>query len=209
MNNQYKYSGQLLTSRIAQEFIRELFAGQTAQRQESVRTVDEAHLRREGLPKRSKLHPVERVLSALKRSGQAENSSRGVWSIHPETTEWSGIKSLNEFINWTAQFKSKDYVFRGAPNETYRIQASAYRRPKEDDRNFKKFLEINKELIEQATLRGYDERNGRKLKDLEILASALWGSHLPNRLYLQRLSCTLVRLPTRLQDPGFRTPTKQ
>lgn len=170
MNNQYKYSGQPLTRHIAQELIQELFAGQTAQRQEIVRAVDEAHLKREGLPKRSKLHSVERVLSVLKRSGQAENPSRGIWLIHPETTEWSGIKSLNEFINWTAQFKSKDYVFRGVPNEAYRIQASAYRRPKENDRNFKKFLEINKELIEQATLRGYDERNGRKLKDLEILA---------------------------------------
>ena len=254
--NQYRYSGRPLTPRIAQELIRELFAGQTAQRQDIVRAVDEAHLERGGLPKRSIAHPVGLALSALKRSGRAESPSRGVWlvtpetvdannqyryfeqplipsiaqeliqelfegqtvqkqeianavdnahlergglasedpvttalftmkgsglaenpesdlwSIHPETMGRSGIKSLNEFINWTAQLESKDYVFRGVPNETYRIQSSAYRRPKEEDRSFKKFLEINKGLIEEAALRGYDEdkRNGRELKHLEILA---------------------------------------
>ena len=90
----------------------------------------------------------------MKKSGLAENPEGNVWSILIETPDGSHIKTLNEFINWTAQFESKDYVFRGVPNETYRIQASAYRRPKEDDRNFKKFLEINKGLIEEAALRG-------------------------------------------------------
>lgn len=254
MNNGYKYSGQHLKPRIAQELIQELFAGQTAQRQEIVRAVDNAHLERGGLPKRSKLHPVERALTAMKksrlaekprhgfwsisidstdvnneyqyserpltpgiaqeliqelfegqtvqkqeiantvdnahlergglasedpvttaltamkRSGLAENPERNVWSILIETLDGSHIKTLNEFIKWTAQFDPEDCVFRGVPNETYGIQASAYRRPKEEDRNFKKFLEINKELIEQATLRGYDGKNGGESRPLEILA---------------------------------------
>ncbi len=55
------------------------------------------------------------------------------------------------------------------PNETYGIQASAFRRPK-SNRNFKKFVEINKSLIEDARLQGIDEKNGRELEDLEVLA---------------------------------------
>lgn len=87
MNNQYRYSGRPLTPRIAQELIRELFAGQTAQRQDIVRAVDEAHLERGGLPKRSIAHPVGSALSALKRSGRAESPSRGVWLVTPETVD--------------------------------------------------------------------------------------------------------------------------
>lgn len=169
MNNRYRYFEQVLTPGIAQELIQELFEGQTAQKQEIANAVDNAHLERGGLASED---PVTTALTALKRSGLAENPEGNIWSILIETPDGSHIKTLNEFINWTAQFKPKDYVFRGVPNETYRIQASAYRRPKEDDRNFKKFLEINKGLIEEAALRGYDEdkRNGRELKHLEILA---------------------------------------
>lgn len=254
MNNQYRHSGQPLKPRIAQELIQELFAGQTAQRQDIVSAVDETHLERGGLPKRSKLHPVERALttmrisglaenprrgiwaitsetvdtsnqyrysekpltpsiaqeliqelfegqmvqkqeianavdrahlergglasedpvttalSTMKRSGLAENPEGSVWSILSETADRSRIKTLNDFIEWTQQFPPGECLFRGVPNNTYRIQASAYRRPKEADRSFEKFLQINEGLIDEATLRGYNERNGRKLEDLEILA---------------------------------------
>ena len=67
--------------------------------------------------------PVTTALFTMKGSGLAENPESDLWSIHPETMGRSGIKSLNEFINWTAQLESKDYVFRGVPNETYRIQS--------------------------------------------------------------------------------------
>lgn len=167
MNNQYKYFEQALTPSIAQELIQELFAGQTAQKQEIIRVVGAVHLERGGLAPED---PVTTALSTMKESGLAENLESDLWSIRSETTEQTGIKTLNEFINWTAQFEPRDYVFRGVSNETYRIQASAYRRPKETDRGFEKFLQINKGLIDEATLRGYNERNGRKLEDLEILA---------------------------------------
>lgn len=80
------------------------------------------------------------------------------------------ISSLSEFIEWVQQLGSGNYLFRGVPNAKYRIQASAYRRPKEDDRSFEKFLQINRDLITDARLRGHGEKDGRELGDLEILA---------------------------------------
>ena len=80
------------------------------------------------------------------------------------------ISSLSEFIEWVKQLGKKNHLFRGVPNAKYKIQASAYRRLKVEDRNPEKFLQINKELITEARLRGHGERNGRELGDLEILA---------------------------------------
>ena len=83
------------------------------------------------------------------------------------------ITSLSTFIEWVNQLPQLDYgkyLFRGVPNAEYGIQASAYRRPKKDARSFEKFLQINKDLIAEARLRGHGEKDGRKLGDLEILA---------------------------------------
>ena len=80
------------------------------------------------------------------------------------------ITTLNEFMQWVEQFDSGSYLFRGVPNAVYRIEASAFRRPKETDRDFEKFLQINRSLIRDARLQSYDEKDGGKLKDLEILA---------------------------------------
>ncbi len=79
------------------------------------------------------------------------------------------LTTLNGFMEWAQQFDSRSYLFRGVPNAAYRIEASAFRRPKESDRDFEKFLQINRVLISDARLQGYDEKDGRKLKDLEIL----------------------------------------
>jgi len=80
------------------------------------------------------------------------------------------ISSLSEFIEWVNQLGSERYLFRGVPNAEYKIQASVYRRLKEDVRNSERFLQINKDLITEARLRGHGEKDGRKLEDLEILA---------------------------------------
>ena len=83
------------------------------------------------------------------------------------------ITSLSQFIEWVNQLPQLDYgkyLFRGVPNAEYGIQASAYRRPKKDARSFEKFLQINKDLIAEARLRGHGEKDGRKLGDLEMLA---------------------------------------
>lgn len=176
MNDQYRYFEQHLTPRIAQELIQELFTGQTVQKQEIVRGVDETHHERGGSPSNLQgSHPVTAALTAMKKSGLAENPRRGVWNIFPVGKHY--ITTLNSFLEWTKEFRlgvPGDYVFRGVPNQKYRIEASAYRRPKEENRSFKKFLRTNEDLIEEAKLRGYNrgytERNGQELKDLEILA---------------------------------------
>ena len=80
------------------------------------------------------------------------------------------IKTLNEFMEWVQQFDFGAYLFRGVPNEAYSIEASAFRRLKEDNRDSEKFLQINRALMRDARLQGYDEKDGRKLQDLEILA---------------------------------------
>ena len=79
------------------------------------------------------------------------------------------ISSLSSFIEWANQLGSGNYLFRGVPNAEYKIQASAYRRLKEGAGNLE-FLQINRDLIADARLRGHGERDGRELGDLEILA---------------------------------------
>ncbi len=80
-------------------------------------------------------------------------------------------KTINEFIEWAAQFSDGQYLFRGVSTESYKIEASAYRRLPEIDRNDpKKLLKINKDLIMKARALGHDQKSGQQLSDLEILA---------------------------------------
>ncbi len=90
-------------------------------------------------------------------------------------TESETVETLNDFLEWARQFDDGTYVFRGVPNDKYRIQASAYRRVPENEQNFEDkgfptFVEINTTLVREARLRGYDQKEGRPLGDLEILA---------------------------------------
>ena len=161
-----------LVPSIAEQLILELFAGQTKELNEIITKVEEIHVSRGGLPHTAQYHPVERALDNLKRDGKAEKPPLVYWKIHAneETqNEDKLIKSLDDFIKWSKQFDEGEYVFRGVPNKAYKIQASAYRRPEESDRNFEKFLNINKDLIRTARQRGYDRKDGREWSDLEIL----------------------------------------
>ena len=80
-------------------------------------------------------------------------------------------RTLNKFIDWTARFKDGQYLFRGVTQEKYGIVASACRRlPKADQNNPSKLLKINQELIDKARGLGHDQRDGRQLTDLELLA---------------------------------------
>ena len=173
MNNR---DGQVLTPSVAQELIIELFAGwDLLPRQDIVRAVDEAHTERGGQPPRAGMHhPVTYALSRMEQFGFAENPEGDFWSIFsPESSpseEPIYIKTLSKFTEWAKRFNPGKYVFRGVPNEIYGIQASAFRRPQKEYRDFDKFLRINKDLIDEAKLRGYNERDGRQLADLEILA---------------------------------------
>ena len=81
------------------------------------------------------------------------------------------VKALNSFIKWAAQFNDGQYLFRGVSNESYEIEASAYRRLPEGARNNPAWLlRINQDLIEKARLLGHDQKNGQRLSDLELLA---------------------------------------
>ena len=92
-------------------------------------------------------------------------------SMTVRTQESEEITSLGDFIEWIGQLESESYLFRGVSNREYEIgEASAYRRlGKEENRTLAKFIEINKDVIEEARRRGYDLKNGRPLSDLEIL----------------------------------------
>lgn len=86
------------------------------------------------------------------------------------------IKTLNEFMEWVEyinpNLESELYLFRGLSNDRYLIEASAWRRlPSTFNRSsLEEFLDINKLLIKEARMLGHDHKNGRQLKDLEILA---------------------------------------
>ena len=81
------------------------------------------------------------------------------------------VKTLNGFMKWASQFKGGGYLFRGVPDDSYEIEASAYRRLPEVERsNPYRLLRINKRLIEKARLLGHDRKNGRRLSDLDLLA---------------------------------------
>lgn len=87
------------------------------------------------------------------------------------------VPSINGFIEWASQFNQGGYLFRGVTNEKYDISASAYRRLINTDEsqggrdvNFEKFIQINSGLIRNVRQQDMDWKNGRKLRDLEILA---------------------------------------
>ena len=85
MNNEYKYLGRPLTPSIAQELIKELYAGKTADRKEIERTVQETHLERGGESSTAKTHhPAGLALMHMNKSGLVENSSHGIWIVHAE-----------------------------------------------------------------------------------------------------------------------------
>lgn len=169
MNEQYQYIGQRLKPSIAQELIAELLEGETLQRRELIRRVDKVHEERGGyLATDRSQHPVVDALARMKELGLVESPKRGFWSI--PSKEKPKIKTLDAFMEWARKFERGKYVFRGVPNSKYGIQASAFRRPDEKKRDFEKFLQINQDLIREARLRGYDGKDGRELKELEILA---------------------------------------
>ena len=81
------------------------------------------------------------------------------------------VNTLNEYLEWAAQFNDGQYLFRGVKNETYEIEAAACRRLLTPYRkNPNRLLRINKRLIEDARSRGHDQKDGRTLSDLELLA---------------------------------------
>ena len=81
------------------------------------------------------------------------------------------VKTLSGFMKWVEQFNDGQYLFRGVSKHTHKLEASAYRRLPEAERNNpNKLLKINQELIDKARLLGHDQKDGHYLSDLELLA---------------------------------------
>ncbi|MYB56786.1 MAG: FRG domain-containing protein [Gemmatimonadetes bacterium] len=81
------------------------------------------------------------------------------------------IRTLSGFMKWAEQFNDGQYLFRGVTRDTYEIEASTYRRLKEEeDKVPTNLLKINKELIEAARRMGHDQKDGQRLSDLDLLA---------------------------------------
>ena len=193
MNNQ---SARVLTARIAQELIQELFAGQTVQLQEIKEKVDEVHRERDGLSSSFKWHhPVTYALSKMKRMGLADNPSRGLWFIFSEVSykseessqseefrysedqSESPIETLKGFMEWVERLPRGEYVYRGVSNENYPIEASTYRRLKDEkgeirdeDKSAEKLLQINREMIEEANRHRHGWENEQRPYELNLLA---------------------------------------
>ena len=101
MDKQYEYSGESLTTKMAQELIIELFKGQTIAKTEIVRKVDETHLERGGKKAETKVHPVTNALNALKRKGIADNNNPGigVWHIIDTDKPKDGVRRIGSGNN--------------------------------------------------------------------------------------------------------------
>ena len=81
------------------------------------------------------------------------------------------VKTLIGFLRWAKQFNDGQYLFRGVPKKSHKIEAGACRRLPEADRyNPAKLLKINQKLIDKARLLGHDQLNGERLSDLPLLA---------------------------------------
>ena len=209
MNNR---DGQVLTPKVAQKLIQELFAGQTVHLQQIIRKVDEVHEERRGQLSSAKHHPVPRALSGMKRFGLADNPELGFWSIfaeeqsqsvwsiveeeqsqseepfqseeqpqleeQPQSEESDLIESLDAFMKWVRKLLHGDYVYRGVSNKDYLIEASTYRRLKnekhefrnEEDKSAERLRQLNWEMIEDANRHRHGWENDRPPSDLDLLA---------------------------------------
>lgn len=85
--------------------------------------------------------------------------------------ELTRITTLNMYIEWIERLKEQveqsnlgKCLFRGLSNKEYPIEASAWRRLKHeaDRNNLGLFLEINKNIIDDARLYEYDRYEGEK-----------------------------------------------
>lgn len=175
MNNN---DGQVLTTKVAQELIEELFRGQTVQLQQIREKVDAVHVERGGqLPNVKWHHPVTYALSRMKRMGRADNPERGHWSILIDEESQLEISTLNRFMQWVQELPDGNYVYRGVSNHEYPIEASTYRRLqdekgeiRDEDKTVGRLLQINREMIEDANRHKHGWENDQPPRDLDLLA---------------------------------------
>ena len=127
MNNQYEYVKKPLTPGRTEKLITELFAGQTIQKQEIIRIVDETHRERGGLPARARFHhPVTLALSKMKREGHAENPRQGVWFIPSSSQDDESVD--DESLNSVEVNLDSERTVGSGENSVYLYYFPAYKR---------------------------------------------------------------------------------
>ena len=83
------------------------------------------------------------------------------------------IKSVEEFITRTKQVKGGAFLYRGMADASWEVESSAYRRMKESQGKpplpfaLQNYIE---QLLENARMRGFHEREGKNYNDLQLLA---------------------------------------
>ena len=83
------------------------------------------------------------------------------------------IKSIEEFISWTKRLEGGFLLFRGLADADWDVSASAYRRINTSFGEIPSpsvFQNYIKQLLDDASLRGFREQQGKRLSDLELLA---------------------------------------
>ncbi len=85
------------------------------------------------------------------------------------------IRSVEEFIEWTEGLQGEMMLYRGLAKADWDVSSSAYRRVEksEDESTFTSDAMIHGytvELLNDASLRGFRERQSKNLSDLEMLA---------------------------------------
>lgn len=86
------------------------------------------------------------------------------------------FSSLSEFVDWAGEFNKGEYLFRGVKKASYiegkKVETSSERRLPDDEKPISpdRLLEINEELMEKVRGIGHDQKDGKKLSDLNLLA---------------------------------------
>lgn len=84
-----------------------------------------------------------------------------------------GVKTVEEFIDWTDQQEGGSFVYRGMPDAAWEVESSAYRRLRQSQRTLPPMPILQsyiKRLLRNARARRFQEHEGKRLTNLELLA---------------------------------------
>lgn len=86
------------------------------------------------------------------------------------------IKTVEEYIAWTKEIQGGLVLYRGLANADWGVESSAYRRISNSEAMSSEtlpaitFQNYIYSLLDEASMQGFRERQGRRLSELELLA---------------------------------------
>ncbi len=82
------------------------------------------------------------------------------------------IMTITEFIDWTEALKGSFMLYRGLSDSSMELEASGYRRIKQEKNDAAKSVFYNyiTWLLDRASRQGFRQKQGKNLSDLELLA---------------------------------------